>query len=161
MMGPREVDLPLYRLQEALNRKLPFNNRYLDLLDIKVANPRLSLQPGTNRVLIALDATAAPPFLSQAWKGRFALSGSLRYDPGRNAIMLAEPRVENAAFDGIDPAYNRHIAKVGGLLAEQLLKDTPLHTFGPDDFRYGGSRFIPTQIVAKANGLVVTFEPVR
>jgi hypothetical protein len=160
-MGPREVDLPLYRLQEALNRKFPFNNRYLDLLDIHIANPQLSLQPGTNRLSVMLDADASPPFLGQSWKGRFALSGALRYDSGRNAIMLADPRVENVAFDGVDPTYNRQLAKVGSLIAEQLLKDTPLYTFRPEDLRYGGTSFIPTQIVAKASGLVVTFEPAR
>lgn len=161
LMGPREVDLPLYRLQEALNRKFPFDNRYLELLDIHVANPQLSLQPGTNRLSIALDADAAPPFLKQTWKGRFSLSGALRYDAGRNAIMLADPRVENVAFDGVDPTYNRQLAKIGSLIAEQLLRDTPLYTFRSEDLRYGGTSFIPTQIATKANGLVVTFEPAR
>lgn len=160
-MGPREVELPLYRLQEALNRKFPLNNRYLDLFDIHIANPQLSLQPGTNRLSIALDADAAPPFLKQTWKGRFALSGALHYDSSRNAIMLEEPHVENVAFDGVEPAYNRQLAKVGSLIAEQLLKGTPLYTFRPEDLRFGGTNFIPAQIVAKANGLVVTFEPVK
>jgi hypothetical protein len=161
LMGPREVELPLYRLQDALNSKFPFNNRYLDLLDIHVANPQLSLQPGTNRLSVALDADAAPPFLNRTWKGRFALSGSLRYDPARNAIMLADPRVENLAFDGLDGNYNRQLAKVGSLIAEQVLKDTPLYTFRPEDLHYGGVNFVPAQIVAKASGLVVTFEPVK
>ena len=161
LMGPRQVDLPLYRLQEALNQKFPFNNRYLDLLDIHVTNPQLSLLPGTNRLSIALDADAAPAFLDQSWKGRFALSGSLRYDPARNAIMLADPRVDNLAFDGVDPGRNRQLAKVGSLIAEQLLRDTPLYTFRPEDLHYGGTNFTPTQIVAKATGLVVTFEPVK
>jgi hypothetical protein len=161
LMGPREVELPLYRMQEALNSKFPFNNRYLDLLDIHVANPQLSLQPGTNRLSVALDADAAPPFLKQSWKGRFALSGVVRYDPARNALMLADPRVDNMAFDGVDPGYNRQLAKVGSLIAEQLLKDTPLYTFRAEDLRYGGTSVTPTQIIAKANALVVTFEPAR
>jgi len=161
MLGPRQVEVPLFQLQQALNARFPFNNRYLDLLDIQVRNPQLSLQPGTNRMVTALDASVAPPFLGRSWNGRITLSGNLRYDPSRNAIMLADPRVDHLAFDGVDATYQRHIAKVGSLVAEQLLRDTPLYTFRPDQFRYGGTNFIPSQIVARQNGLVVTFEPVR
>lgn len=161
MLGPRQIDVPLYKLQESLSRRFPFNNRYLDLLDINVSNPRISLQPNTNRLLTSLDALVAPPFLQKSWKGSFTLSGALRYDPSRNAIMLADPRVEGFAIDGLDPLYARQIGKAGGLLAEQVLRDVPLYTFRPDELRYAGTNFIPTRINTALNGLVVTFEPVR
>lgn len=161
MMGPRQVELPLYKLQESLSQRFPFNNRYLELLDINVSNPRLTLQPHTNRLVTSMDALVAPPFLQKAYRGNFTISGALRFDPGRNAIMLADPRVEGFAVDGLDPLYARQIGKIGSLLAEQILKDTPLYTFRPDELRFGGTTFIPTQINTKTNGLVVTFEPAR
>lgn len=160
-MGPREYTVPLHQLQEAMSRKFPFNNRYLDLLDINISNPRLAMQPNTNRLITSMDALIAPPFLQKSWKGTFTLSGGLRYDASRNAIMLSDPRVEGFAVDGLDPLYSRQVAKIGSLLAEQLFRDTPLHTFRPDELRYGGTSFLPTKINARANGLVVTFEPVR
>jgi hypothetical protein len=161
LVGPRQVEVPLYKLQESLSGRFPFNNRYLDLLDINVSNPRISLQPNTNRILTSMDALVAPPFLRKSWKGNFTLSGALRYDPSRNAIMLADPRVEGFAVDGLDPLYARQIGKVGSLLAEQVLREVPLYTFRPDELRYAGTRFIPTRINTALNGLVVTFEPAR
>jgi hypothetical protein len=161
MMGPREYTVPLHKLQESMSRKFPFNNRYLDLLDINISNPRLAMQPQSNRLVTSMDALVAPPFLQKSWKGTFTLSGGLRFDAGRNAIMLSDPRVEGFAIDGLDPLYSRQIAKVGSLIAEQLFRDTPLYTFRPDELRYGGTSFLPTKINARANGLVVTFEPVR
>lgn len=161
MLGPRDVEIPLVRLQESLSNRFPFNNRILELLDIRITNPRLSLQPDTNRVLTTMDAAVAPPFMNRSWNGNLAISGQLRVDPSRNALVLAEPRVESFNISGLDPLYANQIGKVGSLVAEQLLKDVPLYTFRPEDFRYAGTAFNPTKITTRANALVVTFEPAK
>jgi hypothetical protein len=166
LLGPRTVDLPLSQLQEAMARKFPFNNRYLELFDISLTNPRLALQPDTNRVVTTLDASISPPFIRQPWKGSVTLSGMLTLDPERRAVVLAEPRLERFNVDGmdrnlLDHPYAGQLGRIGRLLAEQLLDGMPIYTFGPDDFRIAGTRFLPTRINTKADGLVVTFEPVR
>jgi len=161
LLGPRNVEIPLAKLQEAISGRFPFNNRFLELLDIRVTNPRVALQPDANRILTSMDASIAPPFLNRTWNGNLAVSGQLRFDPARSALVLAEPRVETFNVSGLDPLYANQITRVGGLLAEQLLKDIPLYTFSPDELRYGGTRFNPTTITTRSNGLVVTFEPAR
>lgn len=160
LLGPREVEMPLARLQDSLNRRFPLNSRYLEVFDIYVSNPRLTLQPDTNRVAILVDATIAPPMLNRSLKGSMALSGSLAVDPAKNALILTDARLEDFSIEGVEGRTTRQLARIGGLLAEQMLKDIPLYTFGPDDFRYASTRFIPTKILTKATGLVVTFEPV-
>lgn len=161
LLGPREVELPVAKLQDALNRKFPFNSRYLELLAINVSNPRLTLQPETNRVMTTLDATIAPLFLKNSWKGSVTVSGTLALDSARSAVVLTEPRMENFMVDGVDAAYTNQVARIGGLLAEQVFRNATLYTFDADSFRYGGSRFMPTKITTKSNALVVTFEPVK
>ena len=151
MLGPRNVEIPLAKLQEAISGRFPFNNRFLELLDIRVTNPRVALQPDANRILTSMDASIAPPFLNRSWNGSFAVSGQLRFDPAQSALVLAEPRVESFNVSGLDPLYANQIARVGGLLAEQLLKDIPLYTFSPDELRYGGTRFNPTTITTRSN----------
>jgi hypothetical protein len=161
LMGPRNVEIPLSQLQEKIAGRFPFNNRYLELLDINVSNPRVTLQPETNRIMTSMDTSIAPPFMTRSWKGNLAVSGNLRFDPARNALVLGEPRVEQFVIDGLDPSYARQITKVGSLLAEQLLQDIPLYTFRPEDLRYGGTNFLLSKITTKPNSLVVTFEPAR
>lgn len=161
LLGPREVDLPLYKLQEAMSHRFPFNSRYLELFDISVSNPRIALQPDTNRILTSMDASIAPPFLQKSWHGTFTISGNLQIDQARNAVVLADPRMDGFTLNGVDPAITRQMAKVGSLLAEQLLQDVPLYTFKPEDFRYAGTSLIPTKITTRTNGLVVTFEPAK
>ncbi len=161
MYGPRNVEIPLSRLQEAVASRFPFNNRYLDLLDIHLTNPRVSLLPDSNRILTSMDAAIAPPMTSKTWSGNFSVSGQLKFDPSRNALVLGEPRVETFNVSGLDPLYANRIAALGSILAEQLLKDVPLYTLRPQDLRYAGTAFSPTKITTTPNALVVTFEPAR
>jgi len=161
LLGPREVEIPLSSLQQAIDRKFPFNSRYLELLDISIGNPRVTLLPQADRVLTSMDVTFAPIFLNRSWSGSFAVSGQLRFDPARNAIVLAAPRVEKFVVDGFDMPYVDRIAKIGSLLAEQLLQEIPLYTFRPGDLRYGGVAFRPTKIATGPTGLVVTLVPAR
>ena len=161
LLGPRSVDISMAQLQDAMNRKFPFNSRVLELFNINLTNPRLALQPDTNRIVTMMDASVAPPFTNKSWTGNFTLSGRLALDPVRRAVVLADPRMENFVLNGIGGPYAAQINRVGALLAEQLLTDMPLYTFAPDDFRYGGTSFVPSQITTRSNGLVVTFVPAR
>ncbi len=161
LWGPREVEIPLASLQQAIDRKFPFNSRYLELLDIHIGNPRLELLPAANRILTRMDVRFSPSYLSRSWSGSFAVSGELAFDAARNAVVLVEPRVEKLILDGFDMPYADQIAKIGNFLAEQLLQDIPLHTFRPDELRYGGVVFRPTKINTRQSGLVVTLVPAR
>lgn len=161
LLGPRDIEIPLATLQDRIASRFPFNSRYLELLDISVSNPRIALQPESNRILTSMDVSFAPPFMNRSWTGSFAVSGQLRLDLARNAIVLSEPRVEKFAVNGLDMPYANQIAKIGSLLAEQLLQDMPLYTFHPDDLRYAGAYFTPSRITTTATGLVVTLVPAR
>ncbi len=161
LIGTREFEVPLVKLQQALNDKFPFKNRYLELIDINISNPVLSLQPETNRILVAMDALIVPPFSKKEWRGHLSLSGRLQFDPVKSAIFLVEPRVDDFFVDGADAQYKDKIAKAGGILVEQLLKNAPLYTFKPEELRYAGGNFTVSKITTKLNALVVTFEPAK
>ena len=161
MFGPRNVDIPLPRLQASLARKFPINQRLVELIDIRLSDPKLTLLADTNRVRVAVDASVAPIFTSRVWRGSFTLSGRLQLDPARHAVLLAEPTIEQIAIDDISPALLVQVARGADLLAGQFLRDVPLYTFSESDFRFGGSTFLPTKIVINTTGLVVTFEPAK
>ncbi|WP_025915987.1 DUF1439 domain-containing protein [Herminiimonas sp. CN] len=161
LLGPREVEFSQDKLQQSLARHFPLNKRYLALFDIDVSNPTLTLQPQSNRILTTMDASIAPPFAKNAWKGRFAISGGLRFDPARNAIVLTDPRMESIELDGVDAAVSRQVSKLGRVLAEEILNGATLYALQPNDLRYAGSRFVPGNIVVKSNSLLVALEPVK
>ena len=113
------------------------------------------------RVALSVDASVTPPFIRQHWRGNLAISGRLQLDPQRNAVYLADASVDRVSIEGMDESQQRQFAKVASLVADQLMHETPIYTFKPDELRYAGVQFVPTQIKTTSTGLVVTVEPVK
>jgi len=159
LVGPRQVELPLTKLQAGIDRRFPMNNRVLELFDIALTRPQLSLQPDSDRVALTMDASVTPPFVRQSWSGTLSLSGRLYVDPGRNAVLMAEPRVDRFVIDGIDPSAQRQLTKVANTLMDKVVADMTVYNFRPEDLKYAGVQFVPTRIVTKQNALLVSVEP--
>ncbi len=161
IFGSRSLDIPLAKLQEGVNKRFPLNNRFLEVFDITLSNPQVTLLPDVERIVLTVESSIAPPLTSKRWNGRLAISGSLQYDLAKNAIMLTDPRIEELKHDGIDPAQSRQFSKLGNFLAERLFKEAPVYAFKPEDLRRGGTNFVPIKITTKSNALVISFEPVK
>jgi hypothetical protein len=161
IIGPREVELPLDKLQAGLDRRFPMNNRMLELFDVRLSRPMLSLIPERDRVALTMQAAVAPPFLKQSWNGSLDLSGRLYVDAARGAVFMAEPRVERFVIDGINESYQRQMTKVANILMDKVIDDVPVYSFRMEDLRYGGVQFVPTRMTTTSRGLLVTLEPAK
>ncbi len=158
LTGPRTVEIPLHKLQAGLERRFPLSHPLMGLFDIRLQRPQLAIQPELDRVALALEASVSPPFARDTWSGSLAFSGRLYVDPGRPAVMMAEPRVDRVTI-GANPEAERQIARIASSLIDTVVRDTPVYTFDPQDLRYAGVQFIPTRIETTRSGLLVTLEP--
>ena len=161
LLPPQEIEIPLSRLQQSIQKKFPYTERYFSLLDVTLSNPVLSTQPAADRMLIALDAQVLPPLIKTPWQGELLVSGSLRIDPARRVVLLTEPRLENIKLDAATGNYTSRVARMGKQLAADLIGETVLYTFAPDAFVVAGKRFVPTGITTRKDSLVVSFEPAK
>lgn len=161
LAGPRQVELPLSKLQAGIERRFPLNNHLMELFDVQLTRPQVRLMPDSGRVGLDMDASVAPPFLRQSWRGSMGLSGRLVIDMGRGAILMAEPRVERFAIDGVDGPRQRQLEKAANVLMQQVVTDLPVYSFKMEDLRFAGIQFTPTRIATTASGLVVTLEPLK
>lgn len=161
LAGPREIAIPLAKLQAGLDRRFPLHNRAMELFDIQLTRPQLSLLAGSDRVALSMDAAVAPPFLKQSWNGSLALSGRLVVDPARGAVLMTEPHVDRFVVDGVDEERQRQFGKVANVLMNRVIRDVPVYSFRMEDLRYAGVQFIPTRISSRPDALLVTVEPVR
>ena len=161
LLPPQEIEIPLSRLQQSIQKKFPYTERYFSLLDVTLSNPVLSTQPAADRMLIALDAQVLPPLIKTPWQGELLVSGSLRIDPARRVVLLTEPRLESIKLDAATSSYTSRVARLGKQLAEDLIGETVLYTFAPDAFVVAGKRFVPTGITTRKDSLVVSFEPAK
>lgn len=163
MLPAQEVEVPLSRLQREIDKRFPVNNRYLELFDVTLSQPKLSLDPANDRLVAAFDAAVLPPMAKKPLETRLQVSGNLRIDPKRRAIVLVDPRLDSLgalAGNGTGTGTGQgKLGQLGVLLAEELLNNTVLYTFAPDAFTVMGQRFNPTRIMTRRNSLVVSFEP--
>jgi hypothetical protein len=158
ILGPREVDLPLHKLQAGIDRRFPMDNRLLELFDLRLSRPQLAILPG-DRVALTVDASVAQSFLRNPLSGSLAFSGRLYVDQAKNGVYLAEPRLERFTIGGMDESVSRQLSRAANGLLDKAILDIPVYSFRMDELRYAGVQYVPTRIATTATGLRVSLEP--
>lgn len=156
---PREFKLSQAQLQDLVGKPFVTAQTYLGLLDIKLAAPRVSLQPESNRVLTAMDVAVDAPLIGKPWKGAASISGRLRFDQAAGAILLEEPRAESFKVDGVPAAFTDRVNTIGGWLTEHVLKGFTVYTLKPEDLRFDNVSYAPSEFKVKPGELVITLVP--
>jgi hypothetical protein len=159
--GPRQIDISEAQLLSRISSQFPVQRRQLALLDVTLDQPRLRLLPEENRVLtemsyaVGLALTGVAPV-----KGQLELSYGLRYEPGDQTVRLHQARVERLGVDGLSAAQAAQVKKIGGLLADDLLKDAVVHRLKPEDMQtLGGHRLQPGSLKVVPGGLRWQLDP--
>lgn len=158
MLGPREVDLPLSKLQAGIDRRFPVDNRLLELFDLRLSRPQLAILPG-DRVALTVDASVAQSFLRDPLSGSLAFSGRLVIDQAKNGVYLTEPRLERFMISGMDESVSRHLSRAANGVLDRAVLDIPVYSFRMDELRFAGVQYVPTRIATTATGLRVSLEP--
>jgi len=158
--GPRDYDVPLAKLQRNIDQRFPLEHRALAVFDLRLLQPRLATLPNDRIALTALLSVSSP-LMRQEYTGTVSLSGRLSIDQSRNAVMLADTRLDEFTLDGLDERTQRQVSGVARVLADNMARDTPIYTWRPDELRYAGIQFIPTAIRTSSSGLSIHLEPLR
>lgn len=158
LVGPRDVDIPLSKLQSGIDRRFPVDNRLLELFDVHLTRPQLAILPG-DRIALTVEASVAQSFLRNPLAGSLAFSGRLYIDQARTGVFLAEPRLERFAITGLDASVSRQLSRAANGLLDKAILDIPVYSFRMDELRYAGVQYVPTRITTTATGLRVSLEP--
>ncbi len=162
LLGPRTVEIPEARLQQLLARQFPLRSRVLELFDINVAAPRLTLLPDANRVATEFDLAIGDRLLKTPYQGALALSYGLRYEGSDHTVRLADLRIERAELReaGVLPGAARSLDRIGSVVAEKLLGDPVVYTLTAKDLEtVQGRGYLPSDIRVTPRGLTITLIP--
>jgi len=158
ILGPRDVDIPLSKLQAGLERRFPLDNRLLQLFDVRLARPQLAML-ADDRVSLTLEATVAQSFLRRPLAGTLAFSGRLYIDQAKSGVYLAEPRIERFSIGGLDESIQGQLARAANGLLDKAILDIPVYSFRMEELRYAGVQYVPTRIAATPGGLRISLAP--
>lgn len=90
---PKTISVTEARLAQMIASQFPFNSEMLEVLDVVVSTPRISLDPTNNRINTSLDINVAGNnllglFTDKQYKGALDMSYGLRFEP-RDATPAA------------------------------------------------------------------------
>lgn len=158
---PRSVSISEYEIQQRMTEQLSVPITLLKIFDISLTNPVIRLDEGTERLNAQMDTVISNPLSGEPLIGKINISGKLQFDAVRNAVVLAESKIDKLDFQGtgLDDKYselfNLLVAKLGG----ELLNNVPLYTLKPDDLRVGNRRYAPSQFNIVGRELKITMQP--
>lgn len=143
-------------LQQALDKRFPTTLQYAQIVSVQLSHPRLTLDEATNRVTTQVDARVSNALMpTPPVNGKLALNSGVRYDPARRAVLLDNPTVQDVQVQGVDAQTSQQLNAIGAVVARELLRDYPIHTFGPDELRVGGKEVVPGAITVASDGIRV------
>ncbi|MDP2066811.1 MAG: hypothetical protein Q8K38_12675 [Burkholderiaceae bacterium] len=160
--GERTIKISEARLSELIGRQFPFNSRYLEVFDVTISAPKVTLLPESNRIATRFNYSTGSFLLGdREFAGTLDLSYALRFEPSDNTVRLADVRAEGVQVPGVPPAYQRQANRLGGLLTENLLHDFVVHRLSQDDLKTAaGWGYQPGAFKVVPGALLLQLNPV-
>lgn len=164
---PKTISVSEARLAQMISSQFPFNSEMLEVLDVVVSAPRITLDPERNRINTSLDINVAGNsllglFTDRRYKGALDMSYGLRFEPKDATVRLTDVRVHRLDIDGTPSSMRRPIEKLGAPLAQKLLKDYVLYKVRSEDLQAAkGWGYKPGAFRVEPAGLSLTLDPVE
>ena len=125
-------------LQAQIAKRFPVRQRYAELFSVNLREPRLVLDAAGNRAAITALMTIGSPLMQpSSVEGIVTVSSALRYDLPAFTLRLHEPRAERIELQGLHGRDAERLQQIGGMVAQELLRDYPLQTFKREELTVG------------------------
>jgi hypothetical protein len=156
--GPPKVVLTVSDIERLVQRQFPVDKRLLDLFDVTVNAPRISLLPERNRLAAVTKLQARSILVAGGWQGQLTFDSALRWEPSDQTLRLNQVRVQDLALDNSSPLARSAGERMGAALAERLLEDFALYTLPPE--RAAQMRALglsPAAVTVTGRGVEISF----
>lgn len=148
-------------LQRLLARDFPQQRRVLEVVDVDIGLPALTLLPNTNRLATMTPISARERLFGGRWSGRLGVEAGLRWHSEDASVRLAEVRVTalEPSDGSVLPPQSRSIATA---LAELVLRDRTLYRVPAERLaRLREHGVEPASLDVTSQGLVIGLKPLR
>lgn len=156
---PDTVVLSEREIAALVDKAFPMDRRLLEVLDVTIAAPRLTLRPERNRIAAEIEVGAVDRLFGQALRGRLGFESGLRIEPGDQSLRLAQVRVTELRLDdGAAPPASAQ--RLGAALAERVLEDLVLYRLKPEQqARLARAGVQAAQVTVTGRGVEIGLAP--
>ena len=131
LIGTHDVNITESQLTLLLARQFPMERKVLEVIDLDITNPSLTLIPQSNRVGTELDVTALDRLFGSTAMGHVKLDYALRFQPADHTIRMTQVRVRELTLSSGSNSLRGAAQRIGGLVAENALEDLVLYRMKP------------------------------
>ena len=159
--GPPTVRLTQSEIERLVERNFPVDRALLEIFDVTVHAPRVTLVPERNRLAAVVSVRARNRLFATTWQGQLSFDAALRWEARDQTVHLWQVRVQDLAWDKPD-AFTRSAAeRLGAALAERVLEDSTIYRLPADRAaRLQQAGYAPATIDITGRGVEITFAPI-
>ena len=160
LIGTHDVDISESQLALLLSRQFPMERKVLEVVDLAITNPVLTLIPQGNRVGTELDVAATDRLFGSSATAHIRLDYGLRFQPSDHTIRMTQVRVRELTLASGSSNLHGAAQRIGGLVAESALEDLVIYRMKPaqaDEMDRLG--LVASPITVTPQGLHMTVSP--
>ena len=131
LVGTHDVNISESQLTVLMARQFPMERKVMEVIDLNITNPVLTLMPEANRVGTELDVTAIDRLFGSTALGHVKLDYGLRFQPSDHTIRMTQVRVRELALSSGSSNLHGAAQRIGGLVAENALENLVLYRMKP------------------------------
>ena len=160
LLGTHDVDISESQLTVLMARQFPMERKVMEVIDLNITNPVLTLIPQDNRVGTELDVTAIDRLFGSTALGHVKLDYSLRFQPSDHTIRMTQVRVRELSLSSGSNNLHGAAQRIGGLVAENALENLVLYRMKPAQAdEMDRLNLVASPITVTATGLHMSVSP--
>ena len=160
MLGTHDVDISESQLSVLMARQFPMERKVMEVIDLNITNPVLTLIPQSNRVGTELDVTAVDRVFGSTALGHVRLDYGLRFQPSDHTIRMTQVRVRDLTLSSGSNNLHGTAQRIGGLVAENALENLVLYRMKPAQAdEMDRLNLVASPITVTPQGLHMTVSP--
>lgn len=160
LLGTHDVDISESQLTLLLARQFPMERKVLEVVELNITNPQITLLPQANRVATELDVSALDRLFGSSAMGHVKLDYGLRFQASDHTIRMTEVRVRELTLSSGSNNLRGAAQRLGGLVAENALENLVLYRMKPAQAdEMDRLNLVASPITVTPQGLHMTVSP--
>lgn len=153
-----QIQLNQTQIDEMLAKHFPKKKKYLKIIKITYSEPKVELINNSKHVRIGLHVKAAAGIggLEKEYNGSISLLTQVGYDAENKQVFLHDAELEQLELPKVPENYLRLTEQAISLASQEFIKEIPVYTIPPKDWKHQMARFLVKSIDTENGTLRIT-----
>jgi hypothetical protein len=144
------------QIQERLDKKFPISKQYLMVLNLTLADPKVELREGSDRIGVGVSALTNVRVNREDLTGRAHVTTGIHYNREQGSFLLVDPVVESLTITLLPEKYQEEVLLAANVATSEFLNDYEVYRLDQSDSKQKMAKLILKEVVVKDGILRVT-----